>query len=208
MLINSNNLPVRIVGIGTMSVDLKEFLTDDKISAEIVKFEDAVSDPNAANYQYLVVTIKSLTLRKKILDWLDENNFHCPVYVHDRAFVQCVDQLGPGTIVYPMASVLKSTVGRHIMIAPNCHVGHYAEIKDRVLMLPGSMVLGTSVIASNALIQTGATVKDNVKITADAVNILPRALVTRDIDTAGTYGGTPARRISTVTSLSCEYFNQ
>ena len=208
MLINSNNLPVRIVGIGTMSIDLKDFLSDEGITAEIIKFEDAVLDPNAASYQYLVVTIKSLELRKKILDWLDSNNFHCPVYIHDRAFVQYPDLLGPGTIIYPMASVLKSTVGRHIMIAPNCHVGHYAEIKDRVLMLPGSMVLGTSIIASNTLIQTGATVKDNVKITADAVNILPRALVTRDIDTAGTYGGTPARRISSVTSLTCEHFNQ
>lgn len=199
---------MRIVGIGTMSVDLKDFLLDNGISAEIIKFEDAVLDTNAANFQYLVVTIKSLELRKKILDWIDSNNFHCPVYIHDRAFVQCPDQIGPGTIIYPMASVLKSTIGRHIMIAPNCHVGHYAEIKDRVLMLPGSMVLGTSIIASNTLIQTGATVKDNIKITAEATNILPRALVTRNIEIAGTYGGTPARRISTVTSLTCEHFNQ
>jgi UDP-3-O-[3-hydroxymyristoyl] glucosamine N-acyltransferase len=208
MLINSNSLPVRIVGVGTMSVDLKEFLIDEKINAEIIKFENAVLDTDADAYQYLVVTIKSLELRKKILDWVDENNFHCPVYVHDRAFVQCADQLGPGTIVYPMASVLKSTVGRHVMIAPNCHVGHYAELDDRVLMLPGSMVLGTSIVAASTLIQTGATVKDNVKITAESVNILPRALVTRDIDVAGTYGGTPARRISSITSLTCDYFNQ
>lgn len=208
MLINSNSLPVRIVGVGTMSVDLKEFLIDEKINAEIIKFEDAVLDTDADAYQYLVVTIKSLELRKKILDWIDENNFHSPVYVHDRAFVQCANQLGPGTIVYPMASVLKSTVGRHVMIAPNCHVGHYAELNNRVLMLPGSMVLGSSVVAANTLIQTGATVKDNVKITAGSVNILPRALVTRDIDVAGTYGGTPARRISGITSLTCDYFNQ
>jgi UDP-3-O-[3-hydroxymyristoyl] glucosamine N-acyltransferase len=208
MLINYNSLPVRIVGVGTMSVDLKEFLINEKINAEIIKFEDAVLDTDADAYQYLVVTIKSLELRKKILDWVDENNFHCPVYVHDRAFVQCADQLGPGTIVYPMASVLKSTVGRHVMIAPNCHVGHYAELDDRVLMLPGSMVLGTSIVAASTLIQTGATVKDNVKITAKSVNILPRALVTRDIDVAGTYGGTPARRISSITSLTCDYFNQ
>ena len=94
------------------------------------------------------------------------------------------------------------------MIAPNCHVGHYAELNDRVLMLPGSMVLGTSFVASNTLIQTGATVIDNVKILAESVNILPRTLVTRDIDIAGTYGGTPARRISTITSLTCSHFNQ
>lgn len=208
MLINSNSLPVRIVGIGTMSQDLKEFLYDENINAEIIRVEDAVQDTNADAYQYLVVTIKSLELRKKILDWIDENNFHCPVYVHDRAFVQNAQQLGPGTIVYPMASVLKSTVGRHIMIAPNCHVGHHAKLNDRVLMLPGSMVLGTSFIASNTLIQTGATVTDNVKILAESVNILPRTLVTRDIDIAGTYGGTPARRISTITSLTCSHFNQ
>jgi hypothetical protein len=76
MLINSNSLPIRIVGVGTMSVDLKEFLSDENIDAEIIKFEDAVQDTNADAYQYLVVTIKSLELRKKILDWIDENNFH------------------------------------------------------------------------------------------------------------------------------------
>lgn len=208
MLINSNNLPVRIVGIGTMSIDLKEFLADEGISAEIIKFEDALNDLHPEQYQYLVVTIKSMAMRKGILDWIDSNNLHSPVYIHDRAFVQNPDKIGAGTIIYPMASVLKSTVGKHIMIAPNCHVGHYAEISNRVLMLPGSMVLGSSFISTDTLIQTGATVKDNIKITATNVNILPKSLVTKDINTAGTYGGTPARRISSVDSASCKYFNQ
>lgn len=208
MLMNSNNRPVRIVGIGTMSNDLKEFLEDENIVCDIAKFEDAVADPQADQYQYLVVTIKSLQMRGKILDWIDSNNYHCPVYIHDRAFVRNYQDLGPGTIVYPMASILKCTVGRHTMIASNCHIGHCANLADRVLMLPGSMVLGSSFVAPNTLLQTGSTVKDNVNVNAPGVNILPRALVTRDIEVVGTYGGTPARRISSTGSLDCEYFNQ
>ena len=208
MLMKSNNLPIRIVGIGTMSDDLKDFLIQDKLSVDVVKFEDAVDDPAADQYQYLVVTVKSLTRRSDILDWIDKNNFHCPIYIHEKAFVRYPDNLGPGTIVYPMASILKCVIGRHCMIAPNCHVGHYASLDDRVLMLPGSMVLGTSLVAKNTLIQTGATVKDNVNVNAQGVNILPRALITRNIDVVGTYGGVPAKRISSVGSLECEYFNQ
>jgi len=209
MLINSNNRPIRIVGIGTMSNDLKDFLTaESDLPVEILTIEDAQSDANADQYQYLVTTIKSLPRRAAILDWLDQSNLHSPVYIHDRAYVVDPTNLGAGTIVFPMASILKCSVGRYNFISPNCHIGHCVELADRCLMLPGSIVCGSVKAAKNLMMQTGSILKDNIVISAEAVNVLPRSLISKDIDTVGTYGGAPARRISSISCLEAEYWNQ
>lgn len=208
MLINSNNKPLRIVGVGTMANDLQDFLAAENCAVTIHRLEDVKNDPDADQYQYLVTTIKSLPFRAAILNWLDTNNLHSPVYIHDRAYVVDADCFGPGTIIFPMASALRCTVGKHTFISPNTHLGHCVELADRCLLLPGSIVCGSAKLARNTLMQTGSTVKDNVTITADSVNILPRALVTKNIDVVGTYGGTPARRISSVSCLEAAYWNQ
>jgi len=208
MLINSNNKPIRIVGVGTMANDLYDFLNAEQCTVSIHRFEDAQESSDADQYQYLVTTIKSLPFRAKILDWLDNCGLHSPVYIHNRAYVVDAECFGSGTIIFPMASALRCTVGRHTFISPNTHIGHCVELADRCLLLPGSIICGTAKVARNTLMQTGSTIKDTVSITAENVNILPRSLVTKDINSTGTYGGTPARRISQISCLEAAYWNQ
>lgn len=208
MLINSNNKPVRIVGIGTMPNDLKDFLTEERIPVTVHRLEDVQNDPAADQYQYLVMTIKSLPLRAKILDWIDQSGLHVPIYIHDRAYVVDPGSLQPGSIIFPMASVLKCMLGRHTLITSNCHIAHCVEMADRCITLPGSLVCGSVRLSKNTLLQIGSTVKDNVTISAEGVNLLPRSLVTKNIDITGTYGGTPARRINSSSCLESDYWNQ
>ena len=208
MLINSNNKPIRIIGIGTVSDDLNDFLLSDSLPVEIITFEDAQEIPDPTRYQYLVATIKSLPRRNSMLDWIDQNNLHSPVYIHERAYVVDPGNLGPGSIVFPMASILKCSIGRYAFISPNCHIGHRVQLADRCLVLPGSIICGSVRVAKNLMMQTGSILKDNITISAEEVNILPRSLVTKDIDVIGTYGGAPARRINNIGSVSATYWNQ
>lgn len=206
MLINSNNLPIRIIGNTSVSHDLVNFLTAEDQVCEIINFETAKQDAGSIEYQYLVGIIKDLKLRSQVIQWLEEQLLHCPVFVHDQSYVQNKSKLGKGTLVYPMASVLESHIGNYCMIAPNCHVGHRAIIGNQCYLLPGSMTLGTTYLENNTVLQTRATVIDQVQITATGVNVLPGAIVTKHIDVTGSYGGNPARRINNLSTQESAYF--
>lgn len=206
MLINSNGFPVRIIGITSVTHDLVDFLNDEKQSCESIRFEDAVKDEDAGQYQYLVGVLRNLELKNSIVDWINLHGYHCPTFVHDQSFVQHKNKLGKGTLVFPMASVLDSVVGDFCVITPNCHIGHWAEIGDRCLLFPGSMVLGSSYLDSGTVLQAAAIVSNQVKITQKNVNILPKSMVTKDINCVGTYGGTPARKITSLSTLESDYF--
>jgi UDP-3-O-[3-hydroxymyristoyl] glucosamine N-acyltransferase len=103
--------------------------------------------------------------------------------------------------------VLKSKVGKYVMLGVNTHVGHNSHVSDNCVFLPCSAILGTVHLGFNTVLQATAVVSDNVTIDACCVNILPRSFVTKDIFSTGTYGGTPARRINEHGVDTAEYFN-
>ena len=207
MLINSNGTVVRVIGRGTVTTDLLRMMQEIGQAAEAVDFEQAQQDPNYGDYQYLVGVSRSYKLRTAIIDWLEQYNLHSPVLIHRQAYVANVTDLGAGTVVYPMASVLKSTVGRHVLLGVSAHIGHNSTVADRCVFLPYSVILGSVNLGFNAVLQATATVSDTVAIAASHVNILPKSFVTKDIHSTGTYGGTPARRVNDHGVNTAEYFN-
>ena len=206
MLINSNGLPVRVIGTTSVSADLVGFLIEENYKCEVVTFEDAKASHASHNYQYLSGVVRNLPLKNLIIEWLVANDHHCPAFVHPQSFVQSKNKLGDGTLIFPMASVLNSEIGDFCIVAPNCHVGHRAVLKNRCSLLPGSMVLGSSYLEIGTILQTRATVIDNIKISQENVNILPGSMVTKDITSPGTYGGSPARLVSRASALESDYF--
>jgi acetyltransferase-like isoleucine patch superfamily enzyme len=206
MLINSNGAVVRVIGRGTVTTDLLRMMQEIGRSADAVDFEQAQQDPNFEDYQYLIGVSRSYRLRTAIIDWLEQHNLHSPVLIHKQAYVADVTDLGAGTVVYPMASVLKSTVGRHVLLGVSAHIGHNSTVADRCVFLPYSVILGSVNLGFNAVLQATATVSDTVTIAASHVNILPKSFVTKDIHSTGTYGGTPARRVNDYGVDTAEYF--
>jgi UDP-3-O-[3-hydroxymyristoyl] glucosamine N-acyltransferase len=207
MLINSNGAVIRVIGRGTVTNDLLLMMQEIGQPAEAVDFEQAQQDSNYANYQYLLGVSRSHQLRTAIIDWFEQHNLHSPVLVHKQAYVADTNNLGPGTVVYPMASVLKSTVGRHVLLGVSAHIGHNSIVADRCVFLPYSVILGSVNLGFNTVLQATATVSDTVTISASHVNILPRSFVTKHIHSTGTYGGTPARRVNDHGVDTAEYFN-
>lgn len=207
MLINSNGSVVRIIGRGTVTNDLMLIMQELGQPAEAIDFEKAQQDPDFANYQYLIGVSRSYQLRTEIINWIEKHNLHSPVLVHKQAYVADVNDLGAGTVVYPMASVLKSKVGSHVLLGVGAHIGHNSQVADRCVLLPYSVILGSVTLGFNTVLQATATVSDGVTISSSHVNILPKSFVTKDIHTVGTYGGTPARRVNDSGVDTAEYFN-
>jgi len=208
MLINSNHHKIRIIGQTTVARDLLEFLRSETglPAVDMVSFEMAISDARPQDYQYVVGVLRNSLLRRQVIAWIMQHSLHAVGYQHPQSWVSSTARLGRGTIIYPMASVLDSDIGGFCVVTSHSHVGHAANLGHNVLMLPGTAVLGSSMIANGTVLQTGATVIDNVSVTAENVNILPRSLVTKDILLPGTYGGSPCKKINSKSVLEAEYF--
>lgn len=207
MLINSNNKPVRVLGTGTLSNDIVIMLKETGCEAAAISFEQAKQESSFTEFQYLLGISRSYNLRNDMIEWMSEHNLHSPVLIHEKAYVADVYDLGPGTIVYPMSSVLKSKVGRHVLLGASTHIGHNSHVSDNCVFLPYSSIMGTVYMGFNTVLQATAAIGDNINIDAPYVNILPRSFVTKNITKTGTYGGTPARWVNDHGVNTAEYFN-
>lgn len=208
MLVHSNHKPVRILGLGFVAHEIQEFLVAENISATCVDIDTALLDPQAQAYQYLIGTVRNINKKHHIIEWLNKNNLHSPSYVHPQAVVHQRAVLNPGVVCYPFSLILDSNISSHAFIGPYCHVGHNSFIAVGTVLLPYSYVLGSSVTGKFTVLQTRACMIDHTTISAEFVNVLPNAMITKNIDRAGTYGGSPARYINSATSLTADYFNQ
>jgi len=196
MLINSNNRPIKLLGVGSVSRDIQQFLLVENIESSPCSFEQACSTDDADSFQYIVAVAKDQDLRCRIIQWLIGNRLHCPSFIHSASVVAAPNRVGQGSVIWPMSSVLEADLGDFNTIAPNAHVGHQARLGSNCVLLPGAMTLGTTEIADHALLQTGAVVLDGRKISAPNVILLPRSLVNKDINVSGVYGGSPCRKIA------------
>lgn len=197
MLINSNNKAIKILGTTAVSESICQFLKAEQFAVSVESFEQAQAAADHDQFQYLVGVVKDLDLRKRMIQWLQHRDLHSPIYVHDASLVSTPDRIGTGSVIWPMASVLSADLGNFNVVACNAHVGHRAWLGDNCILLPGAMVLGTTYIEGDAVLQTGSTLLDGKRIMARDVTLLPRTLITKDIKEPGIYGGSPGRRLTT-----------
>jgi UDP-3-O-[3-hydroxymyristoyl] glucosamine N-acyltransferase len=207
MLIHSNNKPVRILGLGFIAHEVQEFLQAENITSTCIDIDTALADPKAGEYQYLIGTVRNINKKYQIIDWLNSNKLNSPSYVHPQCIVNHKAVLNPGVVCYPFSLVFDSVISDHAFIGPYCHVGHNSVIGTGTVLLPYSYVLGSSSTGKFTVLQTRACMIDHVAISAEFVNVLPAAVITKNIDRTGTYGGSPARYVNSNTSLTSDYFN-
>jgi UDP-3-O-[3-hydroxymyristoyl] glucosamine N-acyltransferase len=207
MLIHSNNKPVRILGLGFIAREVYEYLSAENITAECIDIDTALCDNNPNQYQYLIGTVRNIPKKQQIVKWLYDNKLHSPSYVHPQAVVNQNAVLNHGVICYPFSLIFDSILEDYSFVGPYCHVGHNSVIDTGSVLLPYSYVLGSSLTGKFTVLQTRACVIDHITISAECVNVLPAAMITKNISVSGTYGGTPARFVNSKTSSTSDYFN-
>lgn len=190
MLINSNKLPIKVIGAGLVADDLIEFLSHENVPAFKSTLEQAQQDSDPKNYQYLVGILGDIKLRQQAVDWLAQMNLHSPSYVHPTTVLYDNVKLGAGTIIYSLCVIQTSVIGEHCIISSFSMVSHGATVGNGVVMYPYACILGSATVASNCLMQSRSTVNTHTAIDAENVNLLPNTFITKDITTGGTYGGT------------------
>ena len=104
-------------------------------------------------------------------------------------------RLGPGVLVFAGTSLSTNvSLGAFVNINLNCSISHDTELGAFCSLSPGVHVSGNVDIGRGCLVGTGATLIQGVRI-PDHTTIGAGATVTSTITEAGTYVGTPARRL-------------
>jgi acyl-[acyl carrier protein]--UDP-N-acetylglucosamine O-acyltransferase len=195
-MIIGNTKPIRVVGYVESSMT-QEFVN------EIVKTHtvDVIEPPNFVSnpdYQYIVAVTLDLAERRRMIDLIDQNNLDLVTVIHDTSLIGSNPpaQIGAGTFVFPFTIVaLGSKIGPHSVIGPYNLIGHYSQVGRNCITRPGVTISDKSTVGDDCVFNIKATVTNKVTIT-DCVEIMGLSNVVKDIDQAGRYAGSTARRIS------------
>lgn len=163
--------------------------------SEILHPDKFLNDQYDQHSEFLVTVMQDKNLRQQILQKLDSQNLKRATYIHPSAIVDSTARIGEGTFVAPFASLFfESTVDKDCIIGPYSMVSHKAVLGQSVLMHPYSVVAGSSSIGDYCLLGLRSTVIDKINICSHVV-VGAGSMITKNIDHAGTYVGSPARKI-------------
>lgn len=107
--------------------------------------------------------------------------------------------IGEGTIICAHTIItVNITIGNHVIINLDCTIGHDAVLHDFVTLYPSVNVSGITDIGHAVELGTGMQIIQG-KFIEDYALIGAGAVVVRDITEAGTYVGTPVKRVDNKT---------
>lgn len=139
----------------------------------------------------VIVAIGNAAARQRIQEGMDKSRL--ATLVHPDAVVGEDVEIGAGTVVMAGAVINSGTViGAGCIINTSSSVDHDCKIGSYVHISVGSHIAGSVEIGSMAWIGAGATISNNVTVCGGCM-IGAGAVVVKDIKTAGTYIGVPAR---------------
>lgn len=174
------------------------FFLDDKLIGNSMDIEiiDKLDEALKYTKDYdIVVAIGNNFLRKEIQENIESNGGTIATLVHPNAIIGEQVEIGNGSVIMA-GTVINccSKIGKGCIINTGSTIDHDNVIEDYVHISPGSHLAGTVRIRENSWIGIGSTVTNNVTITSNVI-IGAGSVVVKDIIEAGTYVGSPAKKI-------------
>ncbi len=188
-MINCARSSYRVVGIlADGEVDSRRFVGRDV--AHIGPIE-AVSTVGAA----YVLCLGWPWIRHDVARRIGESAEPAPPIIHPSADIGAGVELGPGCVVLGHAHLSPFVrLGAHSLVSYNATIGHDTTFGEHASVMPNAAVSGDVVAGQRVLVGTGAVVREGVRL-GDDVRIGAGAAVIRDVDSARTVIGVPARPI-------------
>ncbi|NUU75303.1 acetyltransferase [Paenibacillus xylanilyticus] len=174
------------------------FLDNNESKRSSLKFEVIGKSDDAFRYicgYDLFVAIGDNRIREELQEKLEKAGASIPVLVHPQSIIGNDVSIGMGTVL--MAGVIInccSKVGKGCIVNTGATIDHDNVIEDFVHLSPGTHIAGNVRIGKGTWIGIGGLVSNNVSIITRSI-IGAGAVVVKDINTAGTYVGVPARGV-------------
>ena len=83
MLLHSNNLPIRVLGLGPTAYGIRDYLIQHGQSAHCMDFQQAFDDEQRHCYQYLIGSARVTPLRIQAQEWLTAQAFNRTRFIGD-----------------------------------------------------------------------------------------------------------------------------
>lgn len=209
MKIETNRTPVHVVIIGASgharviadivrcSGDVVDGFLDDRDASQfpgltmLGSVDEATKIAQATPSTRFVIGIGKNETRETIAQKLGDLHYHTAI--HPSAVIASDATIGAGSVVMANAVVnTGSKIGQHCIVNTGATVDHDCELDDFVHLSPGVHLSGTVSIGRASWLGVGASVTNNVNI-CGGCTVGAGAVVIKNIETAGTYVGVPAR---------------
>lgn len=139
--------------------------------------------------------IGNAALRQKLASHYHTKGFKSITLVHPSARIGSNTRLGAGTIICAGCTLtVDIQIGSHVLCNLHCTIGHDTTIGDSSVLSPGVHLSGNSTLQSCVEMGTGSLTLPRVSINS-GITVGAGAVVTKDLVLAGTYVGTPARKV-------------
>lgn len=183
----------RIEGI----VDLKEKKHEKNLGYEIFADDDNLNEL-ITQYSFFAMTMGQIGInprRTELFEKLKAMGAIFPMIISPHAYVSNHALVAEGTVVMHGAVInAGARVGRNAIINTNALVEHDAEIGDHTHISTGAIVNGACRVGADVFVGSGTVVLQGKSI-VDRVILGAHSTVTENIALAGTYVGTPARKL-------------
>ena len=196
---------IAIIGAGGFGREVYYHILNDKGMSHSMKFyadkkyanDVDIFDIDTIDFhdQYVLVAIGNPKARQEVINRLPEKVrfftfVHSSVIVLDKTI-----KIGKGSII--CAGVVLTTnikLGKHTHLNLQTTIGHDCVIGDYFTTAPGAKISGNCNIGDRVYFGTNSCVREKINIVDDCTIGL-NAGVVKDLTEAGTYVGTPAKRI-------------
>jgi sugar O-acyltransferase (sialic acid O-acetyltransferase NeuD family) len=139
---------------------------------------------------------KSFGAKKNLIVRLGLPATRFATVVHPAACMSPSASLGPGTVILGNTTICANVrIGAHVMMLPNCVVGHDTAIADYCIFAAGVTVSGVVTIENGCYTGAGSVIRESVTIGAGAL-IGMGSVVIRDVEVGARVAGNPARPLS------------
>jgi sugar O-acyltransferase (sialic acid O-acetyltransferase NeuD family) len=210
-------MKLQIIGAGGFAKEVYSLIrSNDERNYEVICFMDRnentenpsvdniygvpiVSDDEFYPTIPVVVAIGDPMLRRKIVENIIKKypNVRFPVIKHQSATIldNSSVSIGMGSILCANTIITCDVkLGNFCQLNLATTIGHGATIDDFFTSAPSVNISGNTKIGKNVYFGTGSATKENINIT-DNVTIGMGSMVTKDINSKGTYVGIPSKQM-------------
>lgn len=144
---------------------------------------------------YAVCAIGAAKIRKIVIEKMKESAVKFATLIDPSALISKRVEIGEGTIICANSIItVDIKIGEHVIINLDCTIGHDDIIDDFVTIYPSVNVSGNVYLGECCELGTGMQIIQGKRVVGNTI-IGAGTVVVRDIETSGTYVGSPAKKI-------------
>lgn len=144
---------------------------------------------------YAVCAIGAAKIRKIVIEKMKESAVKFATLIDPSALISKSVEIGEGTIICANSIItVDIKIGEHVIINLDCTIGHDDIIDDFVTIYPSVNVSGNVYLRECCELGTGMQIIQGKRVVGNTI-IGAGTVVVRDIETSGTYVGSPAKKI-------------